>query len=67
MKKLDQEISVDQRQYAKMSSNTSGMVKKLDSEKGNVEKNQSRVADLKKEGEELQAKIVVKQKELDSL
>ena len=67
LKKLDQEISFDQKQYSKMTNSNSGMVKKLDSEKGNLEKNQGHVSELKKDGEELQAKIVIKQKELDSL
>ncbi len=66
-KKLDQEISADQKQYAKMSSSNAGMVKKMETEKGSVDKEKSRAADLKKEGEDLQSKIVAKQKELDSL
>ncbi len=67
LKKLEQEISTDTKQYARMSSNSAGIVKKMDVEKANLDKEKSRFAGLKKEGEDIQARIVLKQKELDSL
>jgi chromosome segregation ATPase len=66
LKRLEQEISADSKQYARMSSNSSGLVKKMDTEKSNFDREKSRVTGLKKEGEEIQSRIVFKQKELDA-
>jgi chromosome segregation ATPase len=66
LKRLEKEISDDAKQYARMSSNTSGLVKKADTEKSNLDREKLRVTALKKEGEDIQAKIVFKQKELDA-